>query len=328
MVHIQSFFSSASLKKILLVGSAAIFLLLLISSPGISVTEPGSPEFMRIPPEYGEVIYQYNQKSSNQLFIIGTSHRDSLTRMNGRDTPRVQAEVYKIGEWLIQNRGLKLLLPEGFFRTGREKIEKETGISAGKEIKGQESLDLKVLEKKLGDNKTFVNAEMLLKENYPLYLKQIEDRNLYFAVSQGIQKLVNCRNNPGNYLLVKSELDYLQDRRTAALLQKIPEAVQDEFSQGNIGDRKAFLTIGMNHIYNIIKYLSENRIAICSPPFASIQCEDYTAELNLVKENFGVCIILPRTLVKDQQVLKINGLDNIVVDYRNQFSTGSSVPSP
>lgn len=317
------------LRRILL-AACVVLLPFLLSSPCAVFAVDSTPlKLTRIPPDYGEIIYQYNQKSSNQLFIIGTSHRDSLTRMNGRDTPRVQAEVYKIGEWLIQNGGVKLLLAEGFFRNGPEKIEKEMKRNTlEKGNKEPESLDLKALEKKLGDNKTFVNTEILLKENYPLYLKQIEDRTLYFAVSRGIQKLVNCRNNPGDYLLVKSELDYLQDRRTAALLQKIPEAIQDEFSQGNIGDRKAFLTIGMNHIYNIIKYLSENRIAICSPPFASIQCEDYIAELNLVKENFGVCIILPRTLVKDQQVLKINGLDNIVMDYRNQFSTGSSVPSP
>ena len=69
-----------------------------------------------LPPQYGEVIYCCNEKSVNQLFIIGMSHRDSISRLNGLNTSRVQAEVYKLGEWLIQNRGLELLLPEGFFK--------------------------------------------------------------------------------------------------------------------------------------------------------------------------------------------------------------------
>ena len=77
------------------------------------------------PAQYGEVIYQTNEKSSNHLYIIGTSHRDSLTCLNGSLTPRVQAEVYKIGEWLIDQRGIELLLPEGFFKNGTKKVLKE-----------------------------------------------------------------------------------------------------------------------------------------------------------------------------------------------------------
>jgi hypothetical protein len=39
---------------------------------------------------------------------------------------------------------------------------------------------------------------------------------------------------------------------------------------------------------------------------------DYKAELSLAKENFGVTLILPKTLVDDERVLKINRLDRIV----------------
>ena len=70
--------------------SVAFFLLVLTLTP--SMAAPLNP-----PAQYGEVIYQTNEKSPNQLYIIGTSHRDSLTCLNGSLTPRVQAEVYKIG---------------------------------------------------------------------------------------------------------------------------------------------------------------------------------------------------------------------------------------
>ena len=64
-------------------------------------------KYSAIPVEYGRVIYQYNEKSPNHLFIIGMSHRNTLTRLNGNNTSRVQAEVYKIGEWLIDHGGLE-----------------------------------------------------------------------------------------------------------------------------------------------------------------------------------------------------------------------------
>jgi len=219
-------------------------------------------------------------------------------------------------------------MPEGFFKSPQRTGQK-TGIRGGskKGDREPESLDLKVLEKRLDDSKTFINAEMLLKENYPLCLEQVEDGLLYNVVRGGIQKLVNCGDNSGEYLVVKSELDYLQDRRTAAMLQKVPDIIQGEFNRGNIQDRKAFLTIGLNHISNIIRYLNEKRITISSPPFASIPCEDYNAELNLAKENFGVFIVLPRTLLEDQQALRINGLGKMVMDSRNPSSTEASVSS-
>ena len=301
-----------------------VLLLVLVSTPyAISGTDLGSTN-SKIPAEYGQVIYQHNEESQNQLFIIGISHRDSLTRVNGDNTSRVQAEVYKIGEWLIRNKGLELLLPEGFFKERAE--EREADIKAGFEKRNDrlKPLGLKELEKKLSDDSIFLNAEMLLRRNYPLSMEQVEDKALYNAVSSGIQKLVNNRYKVSDYHFLKSELDYLQDRRTASMLQKIPEIIQDEFRQGTIKERKAFFTIGLSHIYNIIKYLDENRINICPPPATSVQSGDYITELNLVKEDFGVTIILPRTLADDQEILRITKLNEIVTDCRRQSFAGSS----
>ena len=285
------------------------------SSPNILVLQ----ETTGAAQQYGRAyIFQFYPESPNQLFIIATSHRDSLTCANGPTTPKVQAEVYKIGEWLIRNRGLRLLLPEGFFREGPQRTVRETNRQdpwvTGK--KSPELLDMKALERRLSDNKIYVNAEMLLKDNYPLYLAQIEDRNLYFAVSEGIRKLVNGNNPPREYLPLKSELDYLQDRRTAAILQKVPEIVQNEFDRGVIHEKKAFLTIGMNHIPSIVKYLEEKKIKIYCPSSVPVRGEDFISDLNLIKEDFGVSILLPRTLVKDREILRISGLDKVMMESR------------
>jgi hypothetical protein len=266
--------------------------------------------------EYGEVIYQINEKSPNQIFIIGISHRDSLTCLNGEKTSRVQAEVYKIGDWLIHQQGLELLLPEGFFAGKTGKAGKESSKTLIKRGACTEVLDFKALEERLSDNKTYVNAEMLLKENHPLRLRQVEDKALYDTVRNGLLKLVNCGEDDARYSALKTELDYLQEKRTAAMLQKIPEIVEAEFRQGNIKSRKAIFTIGTSHLHKIIRYINETRIRIDAPLLAPSGKENYIAELNLLKENFGVSIIIPKTLAKDQKTLELNKLDKIVTSSR------------
>jgi len=281
-----------------------------------------------LPAQYGEVIYQTNEKSPNQLYIIGTGHRDSLTCLNSNLTPRVQAEVYKIGEWLIDQRGIELLLPEGFFKNGTKKVSKEKTQAVRGKKRPPEGVDIKVLEERLSTNKTYVNAEMLLIRDHSLRVQQIEDKGHYDAVGNGIFKLVNSGKDLCDYSLQKSELDYLQERRIAAILQKIPERIDEELRQGNIPDRKALFTIGMSHLPRIIKYLNEKRITIPSPLLTSNKNDDYPAELNLFKENFGVSILIPRTLANDKEILKLNGLDKIVEQSRSKSPVLSSFASP
>ncbi len=213
----------------------------------------------------------------------------------------------------MHHQGLELLLPEGFFASNPGKIGKEKGKALERKSECTERIDLKVLEERLSDNKTYVNAEMLLKENHPLRLRQVEDKGLYDAVRNGLLKLVNCGEDDSRYSALKTELDYFQEKRTAAMLQKIPEIVEAEFRRGNIKSRKAIFTIGTSHLHKIIRYINETRIKIDAPLLASNGSKDYIAELSLLKENFGVSIIIPKTLAKDQKTLELNKLDKIVI---------------
>ncbi len=184
-------------KKILFLLSAFFSFLLITPSNAQTIPE--------IPAQYGEIIYRFNEKSPNQIFIIGISHRDALTCLNGDNTSRVQAEIYKIGDWLIHNQGLELLLPEGFFKNPSAKIEKKN-INAPERGSSCAPIDMEALEKRLSDNKIYVNAEMLLKENHSLRLRQIEDEDLYKAVTNHLLKLASSPEDSGNYSLLKSEL--------------------------------------------------------------------------------------------------------------------------
>jgi len=271
------------------------------------------PEF---PTEYGEIIYRFNEKNPNQIFIIGISHRDALTCLNGHNTSRVQAEIYKIGDWLIHNQKVELVLPEGFFKSPSAKIEKKN-VNTPERGNSCASIDSAALEKRLSDNKIYINAEMLLKENHPLRLRQIEDEDLYKAVTNHLVKLASCRHDSADYSRLNSEIEILQEKRAAAMLQKIPQIINDEFQQGNIRSKKAIFTIGMFHLHNIITYLNEKGVRIRAPLPASNGNRGHTAELNLQKENFGVSVIIPRTLASDQKTLEINELEKIVKECRS-----------
>jgi hypothetical protein len=290
------------------------FLLALFSF--LSITPSNAQRVSEFPAEYGEIIYRFNEKSPNQIFIIGISHRDALTCLNGDNTSRVQAEIYRIGDWLIHNQGLELVLPEGFFKNPLAKIEKKN-IHTPERGSRCASIDMEALEKRLSDNKIYVNAEMLLKENHSLRLRQIEDKDLYETVRHHLLKLASCRDDSGNYSRLKSELAYLQEKRTAVMLQKIPQIVNDEFRQGNIRNKKAIFTVGLLHLHEIITYLTEKRIKIHTPLSVSNGIQGYMAELNLQKENFGVSVIIPRTLASDQKTLEINELERIVKECRS-----------
>jgi len=305
----------------------SLFLIPIVIPFLLSIPPSTAETNLAVPSRYGEVIYRYNEESPNQIFIIGLSHRDSLTCLNGDITSKVQAEVFQIGDWLIHNQGLELLLPEGFFKGTSTKIQKKN-ITVERE-NSCASYDTKVLENKLSDNKVYVNAEMLLKDTHSIRLRQVEDKMLYDTVRANIVKLASQgKGNACDFSAVNSELDYLQERRTAAMLQKIPEIVSDEFQQGNIKSRKAIFTVGLYHIHEIIRFLNENKIIIRAPKSASSGMNDYAAELNLQRENFGVSIILPRTLTEDQKILEINKLNEIVRQYRIQMSKVSSSPLP
>ena len=289
------------------VSAVVIFVSALSFSSSIANMNPAV-----LPQEYGEVVFQYNPKSPNQIYIIGMTHRDSLTRQNGDNTSRVQAEVYKIGEWLIQYRGLELLLPEGFF-AGTGPLHKGTARTAATRVSPQ-SLDIKKIEARLSD-RDFVNAEMLLMKNHGLRTEQVEDPALYKAVGDLILQL-STRGPSCDVSQVKSDLDFLQEMRTAAMLQKIPGIVDGVFQSGAIDCRAGLFTIGISHIPKIIQYLNEGRIQISSPATGVYKNEKVESGLNLAKGDFGVCVILPRTLASDPKVLQVNNLGQILENCR------------
>lgn len=256
-----------------------------------------------LPSEYGEVIYRINEDSPKQLYIIGISHRSPESGKNNDDTVRTQAEIFRIGEWLNRNNGLELLLPEGYFGS-RKDFNASDAFSAG--------LDTVRLHEELADESRFINAEMLLLEHYDMRASQVENRKIYDAVLSSLEKLRKDDLDLSSEAKL-DELHFLQDVRTAMLLQNIPDVIENELVNGTIRRSSAMFTIGLNHVQDIIRYLDENPVNINVPEAVTSEIEDYRAELDLIKKGYGITIIIPRTLADNARLLQVMNLDRIQV---------------
>lgn len=259
--------------------------------------------YLSLPEQYGSIIYRVNEQASGQLFIVGISHRDAENQVNHHNTPKVQLEIFRIGEWLHRNLDMELLLPEGYFSG-------EPGGSCCKEHGRAAKMDPDLLYARLADDARFVNAEMLLTEQFVMHTAQVEDRPLYNAVCTCLGELTKKSCAPMHMTAKLDELQYLQGMRTARMLQKIPAAIEAKLNEGTIRKPSAMMTIGLNHIQDIIRFLEQNTVTITPPDQGSDQLESYSAEIDLLRKGYGITVIIPRTLADDRPLLQATHLDH------------------
>ncbi|MGK2905184.1 MAG: hypothetical protein ACSLFH_02400 [Desulfuromonadales bacterium] len=252
-----------------------------------------------LPNEYGRVIFQKNQDATNQIFIIGQSHRSGVNGKNGQHTVQAQMEIYRIGEWLIRQKKVELLLPEGFFQKGVVQNDAQDRPYANY---APDTLDSERLRSMLQDTRQFVSADTLLSDQYPLRLGQVEDEELYQTVSQLMRKLGN-RNKDLNRANFEELNDY-QRKRTAIMLRNIPFAVESVFQRGDIENKHAIFTIGIAHIADILEFFhaKTGKIAGNDDLLSS-------AAFDFLEEGYGVTVILPKSLAEDGNVLRLTRLE-------------------
>jgi hypothetical protein len=247
--------------------------------------------------EYGEIIYRKNPHAPQQVYIIGQSHRSALTGQGGPDLVKVQAEIYRIGEWLILENNVEMLLPEGFFQnTAKGKV---SSMETARETM---RLDNQTLKDRLSDPIRFVNADLLLKANYNIPFGQVENEQLY----RDISRLLHQARQEKDFSVL-SELNLLQDERTAVMLQNIPDIVEEAYRTGQIGNRKAMFTIGLAHIGAIINNLQRGSLRGSAQPDPT-DGEASELSLKLLDQGYGVTVIIPRTLAENQRTLRLAGL--------------------
>ena len=262
-----------------------------------------------LPSEFGEVIYQIHGDRPNQVYIIGQSHRSAATGANGSNTVKAQAEIFRIGEWLIEEQNVRLLLPEGYFNR-RPEVTKAAVEMVSNEVTRGPRLDNETLHTMLSDTSIFVNADILLRNSFNIRLQQVEDERIYNAVRESMRSAHENAVIPAGF---HHQVNYLQELRTAAMLQNIPVAVDREYRSGRISEKRAMFTIGMAHLSETIRFLEDGRIRIAAPPAGAVSADlpDFAAVMDLLDAGYGVTVILPRTLIDDREALRLVRLDHL-----------------
>jgi hypothetical protein len=263
-----------------------------------------------VPVHLGQEIYRINSELPNQIYIVAQSHRGSLSGRSGILTEQIQAEVFRLGEWLILNRQVELLLPEGFFRRSSGKSIKPAvsspvtrGVSSN-----LQTLDDQTLVATLADTSRFVNADILLHNYMDIKVQQVEDKGLYLSVRDLLGRLMRCSEAEED--LVLNMLDYQQRKRSAIILQNIARILEEEYNNQAISHKNAIVSIGLAHVDEIIDFIEAGRIEISELPSADENCDcgQYSRSLLSLKEQYGITVILPRTLADQPDILRLAGV--------------------
>ncbi|MCM2264601.1 MAG: hypothetical protein NDI73_05350 [Desulfuromonadales bacterium] len=239
-----------------------------------------------LPSELGTIVYRVRGDAPLQLYIVASSHRSAASGANGADTLQAQVETFRIGEWLIRNGQIGLLLPESFF--GQQ-------ADVAPVAAGQAPLDSATLMLRLGDTATFVNAELLLHEQYGIGLLQVEDRELY----RHTQQLLHAGLTSAACLdpSFSARLANLQKRRSAAFLQGAPAALAQLSPPVSGTAPGALLTIGLAHLGDILEFLESGTVCIPAPPAGDAELPAVQASLTLLANPVGITVIVPPALL-------------------------------
>ena len=250
---------------------------------------PGFAAEVELPAELGTIVYRTPGASSSTIYIIANGHRSALSGANQPKVLQAQIETFRIGEWLLSRNRIALLLPEGFFG--------EMVAVDGAEADSRR-LDSRTLQTALTDTTHFVNAELLLHEKYGIGLEQVEDRQLYLDVRD---RFASSRRGGGDFsFTLFSELAYLQKLRTASMLQTAPTVIAAAYRQGRIAAPNAMMTIGLDHLQDMIAFLQAGEIDMAGLRTAERFFPPQHGGLELFKRQVGVMVIVPRALLAEE----------------------------
>ncbi len=243
----------------------------------INGPQQADSEWHNFPAELGEVIYSRRGEPGRHIFIIGQNHRSSVSGLSNTGTLSCQSEIYRIGEWLIANHQLGLLLPEGFFadNEGLTRTEKGSWDTPAKR------LDEQKLQALLSETSRFVNADQLLSSHYGLCLGQVENVDLY----QKIRTLLFQYRDRADRRTLR-DIHSLQHARTYLLLDNIPEVVEEAYLAGLTPNHSAMFTIGLAHIEDIMELLQDKN----------------GPKPELFDQGYGITIIIPKSQTSNRLI--------------------------
>lgn len=263
--------------------------------------------------KYGRVIYQ-KDVSQKHIYILGQEPQKDLRGNLVQPTPAVQRDIYRIGEHLLKEKNIELVVTErfpyiknylhapvitGFIEVDRY-ISEKYGRRALRELHKVNDIQL---EKLIGEVPFASAVHLLLWREMSNILFGGEDTYAELGESM-IRELAKYRFKPdqilpNDYLVA---LNYFAERRSAGLLKNTVNIIETKsFGNSSIKPR-ALLVVEYSCLDEIIRFVDKDEVNI---PSASIQLEPsapakilkgVSEKLELSSRGCGVTVIMPHSI--------------------------------
>ncbi len=282
---------------------------------------------------HGRILYQARPEAPNQVYIVGQLHRHPITGELKQETIHTQMDIYRIGEQLVKDRSLELVVLEGLtadkshkvlnlnkgLRVARETYKK-VGILEALHTADDQKLE-KLLElKKEGtlpeETRHLFSAQagLWLAIAYNLVVAGAEDKDLYRLAMESAKLVMKTKrivlieeketeSTAGPYRLHSPTLrdinpldhiNHINQLRTAYILHNTPQVIEREYAAKRISRQQALVVIGADHIPDCIEFVREDYLNV--QPQSGSNAPPLDQSLGYAAAGYGVTVIMPRTI--------------------------------
>ena len=195
---------------------------------------------------YGEVIYSTGADLPNQVYIIAQVHTDPFGRIHPI-VPKVQLEIFRIGQFLAKYRNVYLILPEGRYNEVDYyakilKLKDNFGddyCEMQRRVTSHDQPLLKYIEKNIKKDPHMFDASTLISVEPNMVLQGAESRVCHEVALDSAMK-----HRPIAF-------DYFDMLREINLLLNIPKVSLREYELGRIPNMNSMAIFGLNHINSL-----------------------------------------------------------------------------
>lgn len=282
------------------------------------------PEQLFLPSfeHYGHVVFQIRHDAPNQIYIVGQLHEHPVTEDVNQETIQTQRDIYRIGEQLIKERELELIILEGLSADDSYDALNETLRKFGKILQRGNVIDAmkedskleRILNTKIKGDASEKERHLLqatagywLASTSNLRVAGAEDKDLHRLAVQGTKlvmrtgRLVAQRVEEariGKYRLsqvtIVNPYDHINQLRTAYILHNTPLVIEREDAAKRISRKQAMVVIGVSHIPDCIEFVRDDYLKVPAYPSSTVPPLDQP--LGYVQAGYGVTVIMPRTI--------------------------------
>lgn len=267
---------------------------------------------------YGSVVFQTRPEAPNQIYIVGQLHEHPIINDVNQETIETQRDIYRIGEQLIKERELELVVLEGLSADESHDTLNVALRNIGKILKRRNILDSlgtddRQLERLLdteiegvsppGPRLLEAQAGYWLASAYNCRVAGAEDADLLSlglkAIQGKWQVIQSARRERGLAVLSALEMFtpitlHLKQLRTAYILHNTPLVMEREHAAKRIRHTQALVVIGAAHIHECIEFVRNDYLKV--PAYQGSSVPPLDQPLGYVQASYGVTVIMPRTI--------------------------------